>query len=137
MYIKVVDGDPFKLRHAYDEFKTQEICIEAVEEVPHMLRYVPDNIKSPGMCEKAIEKWFRRLYYVPDHFKTPGKCESLLKKAHGHWCMSLISIRPKKCVIRQLSNTHGYWSNFKKQKMKAVKKIHTGLAKKAGPKKQK
>ena len=67
------------------------------------------------------------------------KCvKGLLKKVHGHWCMSLISIRLKKCVIRQLRNTHGYWSMFliilKNQKWKQLKKIHTGLAKNAGPK---
>ena len=29
-YIKAVEEDPFQLRHVYDEFKTQEMCIKAL-----------------------------------------------------------------------------------------------------------
>ena len=87
MYIKAVEGDPFQLRHVYDEFRTQEMCIKAVEEAPRMLSHVPDNFKTQKMCKKAFEKKTRMLKYVPN-IRHKECVKALLQKIYGHWCMS-------------------------------------------------
>ena len=57
------------------------------------------------------------LEYVPNHFRTQEMCEMAVEE--NIWLLKYVP------------------DSFKKQKMKAVKKIHTGFAKNTRPKKQK
>ena len=84
MYIKAVEGDPFQLRHVYDEFRTQEMCIKAVEEAPRMLSHVPDNFKTQKMCKKAFEKKPTHAE-ICSQYKTQGVCESAV--AENLWSL--------------------------------------------------
>ena len=49
-----------------DNFKTQEICIKAVEENPWMLQHVPYHVKAQRMCENVIKNEPYTLAYVPN-----------------------------------------------------------------------
>ena len=37
-----------------DRFKTQEMCIKALEVDPWQLKNVPDHFKTQEMCDKAV-----------------------------------------------------------------------------------
>ena len=39
-----------------DRFKTEEMCIEAVEVFPWQLKYVPDKFKTQDMCNEAVRR---------------------------------------------------------------------------------
>ena len=51
-----------------DQFKTQEMCIKAVEVDPSFLQLVPDHFKAKEMCSKAIKEDSSSLQFVPDWF---------------------------------------------------------------------
>ena len=65
-----------------DHFKTQEMCIKAVEEYPWDLDNVPDHSKTHKMCKEKVVwkdwwyivgiKWMgkRSYHYLPLHRKT-------------------------------------------------------------------
>ena len=38
------------LEHVPDQYKTQEMCNEAVQSYPEVLKYVPDQYKTQEMC---------------------------------------------------------------------------------------
>ena len=67
---KKVRRKPRFLEFISDIFKTQEMCIKALEVDPWLFKYVPDNLKTQGVCEKSVntEPWL--LLYVPDTLKT-------------------------------------------------------------------
>ena len=53
-----------------DCFKTQEMCIKAVEVDPSFLRLVPDHFKTQKMCDDAVWGNSFSLQFVPDWFVT-------------------------------------------------------------------
>ena len=68
--IKAVEVDPCLLEDVPDHLKTQEICNEAVSIYPYLLEHVPDYLKTQEMCDKAFWKSTFSLQYVPDWFVT-------------------------------------------------------------------
>ena len=53
-----------------DFFKTQGMCIKAVQGDPLSLEYVPDCFKTQEMPNKAVRKYPSSLMYFPDWFVT-------------------------------------------------------------------
>ena len=53
-----------------DRFKTQELCINALEVDPWQLNDIPDYFKTQNMCDKAIKDDPSSLQFVPDWFVT-------------------------------------------------------------------
>ena len=53
-----------------NQYKTQEMCNEAMCKNPATFFYVPERFKTQDMCKKAVEKDPRMLKYVFDHFKA-------------------------------------------------------------------
>ena len=48
------------------QYKTQEMCNEAVENSPEVLRFVPDQFVTQKMCNEAVQRIPWALSYVPD-----------------------------------------------------------------------
>ena len=72
---EVVDIGAYPLAYVPDGFKTQGICIKAVEEDPWRLLDVPNHFKTFEMCEKAVRRAPCTLDYVPDQYKTQEMCD--------------------------------------------------------------
>ena len=81
-----------------DCFKTQWICIKVAKKDPWWLKDVPDKFKTQEIHEKAVRSDPKHLRFTPIHFKTEAMCNEPLKKSHGCWKMSLITLKHKKCV---------------------------------------
>ena len=96
---KKVRRKPCSLKIVSDVFKTQKICIKALELDPWSFKYVPDNLKTWGVFEKAvdIEPWL--LVYVPDNLKTKRMqeiCDKVRRGVAFSICgLSLICLRHK------------------------------------------
>ena len=52
-----------------NRFKTQEMCIKAIEADPSFLQIVPDHFKMQRMCE-AVQKRLCLLKYLPEWLVT-------------------------------------------------------------------
>ena len=63
-----------------DCFKTQGMCIKAVEEGPSNLGYVPDCLKTQEMCNEVVRIKPVLLVYVPDRLKTQEMCSEAVEK---------------------------------------------------------
>ena len=51
-----------------DHFKTQEMCIKAVEVDHSFLSLIPDHFKMQGICDKAVRDDSSSLQFAPDWF---------------------------------------------------------------------
>ena len=51
---------PSMLQNVPDEYKTQEMCNDAVLKDPRMLKYVPNRYKTVEMCNKAVAKSIKK-----------------------------------------------------------------------------
>ena len=49
-----------------DRFKTQEMCIKAVEVDSSFLQIVPDHFKTQQICNNAVRDDSSSLQYVPN-----------------------------------------------------------------------
>ena len=81
-----------------DHFKTQEMCIKAVEGEPETLEYVPDHLKTEEMCKEVVRREPYGLLYVPDHFKTQEMWTKATEKDLWQLYGVLITLKHKKCV---------------------------------------
>ena len=48
---------------------------EVMRTMPNAFHSIPDHFKTQGMCIKAVEVDSSFLQLVPDHFKTQEICE--------------------------------------------------------------
>ena len=62
--------EPYSLAFAPDCFKTQEMCDKAIEIDPFILRHAPVNLKTQGMYIRPAQGSLGLLEYVPDWFVT-------------------------------------------------------------------
>ena len=53
-----------------DRFKTQKMCIKAVEVDPSFLELFPNHFKTQEACDKAVQEDSLSLQFVPDWFVT-------------------------------------------------------------------
>ena len=51
------------------------MCIKAVKAAPWRLGHAPDHVKTQEMCDKAVFKDPQSLEYVPDWFVTRQQAE--------------------------------------------------------------
>ena len=58
-----------------DRFKTQEMCIDAVDRNVLMFEYVPNHLKTQEMCMDAVTRNELMFEDVPDHLKTREMCD--------------------------------------------------------------
>ena len=64
----------------YDQYKTQEMCSEAVQSDPWVLKHVPDQYKTQEMCSEAVQRVFWMLEHGPNQFKTQEMCNQVVEK---------------------------------------------------------
>ena len=57
---------PVLLRIEYFEFKTEEMCVKAIDS--------PDKFKTQELCNKAFDRSHSSFMYIPDCFKTQEMC---------------------------------------------------------------
>ena len=78
MCIKAVEAYPEQLHFVPDQYKTKEMCERAFEENPYTLEDIPDHFKTREMCERGVEEDPGLLECVPDHFKTQKMCDGVV-----------------------------------------------------------
>ena len=61
---------PYLLRYVSDQFKTQQMCNEAITENGGAVNSVPDCKKNQEICNKAIDSYSYPLEFVPECYKT-------------------------------------------------------------------
>ena len=61
----VMHARPAEFFLILNHFKTQEVCIKAVEKEPWQLKNVPDCLKTQEMCDKAVRDYLFSLRLVP------------------------------------------------------------------------
>ena len=98
---------PVWIREIPEHLKTQEMCDEAVDMEPCSLAYVPYCFKTEEMCKEAVRREPYTLPYVPDHFKTQEMCNEAMRENPAAFFFYLIVLKQKRCVSRQLRQTHG------------------------------
>ena len=74
MCVKAVDANPYYLECVPDRYITQKMCDRAVDVNPWCFRCVPDRYITQEMCVKAVDVNPYYLKYVPDCFKTQEMC---------------------------------------------------------------
>ena len=70
MEVEAGPFSPCSLASVSDRFKTEKMCIKAVDARSWLVCYVPDHLKTQGMCDKAVRDDPSSLQYVPDWFVT-------------------------------------------------------------------
>ena len=65
----------WKLRDVPDEFKTYDLCWEAVSDYGNALEYVPKELIDSQICIRAVDNGLS-LQYVPEEFITQSMCET-------------------------------------------------------------
>ena len=64
-----------------DEYKTAEICRDAVKKSPYNLKDVPDHLKTQELCELAVHYNGYAFQYVPEKFITEGMSYEAIDKS--------------------------------------------------------
>ena len=67
-----------------DNFKTQEMCNEAVHNNTYTLGYVPDHLKTRAVCNEVMHSvvngfMSNAFRHIPDRFKTEGMCQKAVE----------------------------------------------------------
>ena len=69
-YVKNMYKNPAAFFLVPDHFKTQEMCIIALEVDPWQLNDIPDYLKTQKMCDNVVRRDPYSLQFVPDCFVT-------------------------------------------------------------------
>ena len=72
--------DGLDLKEIPDDFRTEEICLAAVQEEGNELEFVPDKLKTEEICFEAVKKRSMALEFVPDKLKTEEICLEAVQK---------------------------------------------------------
>ena len=65
----------YLLRYVPDQYKTQQMCDEAILENDGTFNSFPYSYKSQEMCIKATENYFPELEFVPEFYKAQKLCD--------------------------------------------------------------
>ena len=68
-WLDEVSDRGWKLRDVPDEFKTYDLCWEAVSGYGLALEFVPDEFKTPELCLMAVNDCHWALEFAPEEFK--------------------------------------------------------------------
>ena len=63
-----------------DEYKTTEMCVEAVKAFGENLKYVPNGLKTLTICQMAVLSRGSALKYVPEELVTKEMCYSAIRQ---------------------------------------------------------
>lgn len=66
-----------------EEFKTAEVCLEAVKQSGTNLIFVPEALKTAELCTEAVKQDGGALEYVPETLKTAELCIEAIKQIGG------------------------------------------------------
>ena len=77
------------------------MCIEAVQRKPWTLLWVPGQYKTQEMWNEAVQRSPWVLVWVPAWLVTQEICIEAVKGIPGRLNMFLISIKLKKCAMKQ------------------------------------
>ena len=69
--------NPWALRFLPDQFKTEEMCIRALEVAVWQLKDISDHFKMQDMCDDAVWRSLFYLEYIPDWFVTEEQIKIL------------------------------------------------------------
>ena len=61
------------------EFRTAQVCMEAVGSTGFMLEYVPAELKTAELCFAAVKSMGYALEHVPAELKTYDMCLATVK----------------------------------------------------------
>ena len=62
------------LKYIPEEFRTMDVCSEAIRKFPEALEYVPETLKTSEMCLAAVQRNCMLLKYIPEDLKTLEIC---------------------------------------------------------------
>ena len=86
-----------------NHFKTQEVCINAIEKEPWQPKNVPDCLKTQEMCDKAVRDYLLSLRLVPDWLVKQQQIDAWYDDDYVYndnemieWIRGLKNARPKK-----------------------------------------
>ena len=96
--MKALEAGLWQLKDVPDQYKSQEICDKAVRVDSWSLKFVSDHFKMQEMCNEAFEEGPCTLRYVLDHLKTRGRCNEAICETKHHFFLSLTVWRQKRCV---------------------------------------
>jgi tetratricopeptide (TPR) repeat protein len=117
--MEAVKQNGFALIHFSEDIKTAEIYAEAVKNACVALQYVPEGFKTAEMCLEAVEQNSFVFRYVPVKFKTAALCAEMLKK-DSH----LIEFVPKNFrteeICAMVVKKDGYLLRFVPEKFKSA-----------------
>jgi hypothetical protein len=66
-----------------EAFKTEAVCLAAVEQNSLSIEFVPDSLKTDNMCFCAVIADGRMLEFVPEAMKTEDICLHAVQKNSG------------------------------------------------------
>ena len=67
--LNIIQEDGTNLKFFPEEFKTQELCLAAVQQNCKAIQYVPEKFKTAELCLAAVQQDSRALKYVPEELK--------------------------------------------------------------------
>jgi hypothetical protein len=84
-WLAKVQADGSMLRYVPEEFKTLQMCLEAVRRDGYgsAFMYVPDNHKTPELCLMAVRQSGFALKRVPEKYKTAELCLEAIRQGCG------------------------------------------------------
>ena len=74
------------------------MCYKAIVENGGTLEPVPDCYRNHQMCDKVVDNYLHALEFVPNCYKTPKMCFKVDNRISLNLFVSLMDIKPKKCV---------------------------------------
>ena len=99
MCIEAVCREPSLLMNVPDHFKTQDMCIRAVKMNPDLLVYATWCLKTHDMCKEAVCRIPSTLEYVPDHLKTEDICKEAVRREPHIMRYDIFTIDINKVVV--------------------------------------
>ena len=74
-----------------DCFKTQKLCIRALEVDPWALNDIPDYLKTQKMCDEMVRYDPSSLQLVPDWFVCQQQMDVWYDDEYWYWMIRLMS----------------------------------------------
>lgn len=72
------------LKYVPVQYKSKELCENAVKRYGSALEYVPEELKTKELCALAVGNNYRALVYVPEYLKTDDLYNSVINKIKEH-----------------------------------------------------
>ena len=76
--IKALDTHPSTIQFVPEYYKTQEICVKAVNRCFFAFGSIPDQYKSQEICDIFVSLYPFLIVYCPDKYITQKMCDEAL-----------------------------------------------------------